>query len=265
MINVSLKSFRIILALSIVSLVSACDIEGEVRQGNINSSIAANSGAAGGNPPILGGIYFDSLEGLTISSSGTPGQTLVLNAALEPEWITAVPGGALPSAGGDMTGNISLNGNYISGDGDAEGVFVDSLGNIGIGTTMPTHELHVEGNAFKTVGGTAWVTISDRNLKKNIKPISKGLDQINKLSLKEFQYINNDSLGLMERHDVGLVAQDVISVFPEAVLYSGQYLMLDYHPIYMAQLRAVQQLSEQNAKLEDRIAELESKINRILK
>ena len=158
-----------------------------------------------------------------------------------------------------------MNGQYLSGDGDDEGIFVDSLGNVGIGTTMPTQELHVEGNAFKTIGGTAWVTVSDRRLKKNIKPISKGLDHINKLSLKEFEYKNNKILGLMQRHDVGLIAQQVVDVFPEAVLYSGQYMMLDYHPIYMAQLRAVQELSEQNAELEKRIAILESKLDKILK
>lgn len=251
--------------LTVVLIGTGCDIEGEVREGNINSSISANSGAAGGNTPVLGGVYYDSLEGLTISGTGNAGQTLILNPNLEPEWVTATPGGALPTAGGDMTGNISMNGQYLSGDGDDEGVFVDSLGNVGIGTTMPTQELHVEGNAFKTVGGTVWATVSDRRLKKNIKPISKGLDQINKLSLKEFEYKNNKILGLMQRHDVGLIAQQVVEIFPEAVLYSGQYMMLDYHPIFMAQLRAVQELSEQNSELEKRIAILESKLDKLLK
>jgi hypothetical protein len=257
------KTYFVVLAVGLLG--SGCDIEGEVREGNINSSISANSGAAGGNTPVLGGVYYDSLEGLTISETGTAGQVLVLNATLEPEWVTATPGGALPTTGGDMTGNISMNGQYLSGDGDDEGIFVDSFGSVGIGTTMPTHELHVEGNAFKTVGGTAWVTVSDRRLKKNIKPISKGLDHINKLSLKEFEYKNNKTLGLLQRHDVGLIAQQVVDIFPEAVLYSGQYMMLDYHPIYMAQLRAVQELSERNSELEKRIAILESKLDKILK
>ena len=35
-------------------------------------------------------------------------------------------------------GNIALNDNYVSGDGDDEGVFVDSDGNVGISTTDPT-------------------------------------------------------------------------------------------------------------------------------
>ena len=50
---------------------------------------------------------------------------------------------ALPKAGGTMTGNIALNGNYLSGDGGDEGVFVDSSGNVGIGTDSPSVRLSV--------------------------------------------------------------------------------------------------------------------------
>ena len=45
-----------------------------------------------------------------------------------------------------MTGNIALNGNYLSGDGDDEGVFVDSSGNVGIGATAPSARLSVAGD-----------------------------------------------------------------------------------------------------------------------
>ena len=50
---------------------------------------------------------------------------------------------ALPKAGGTMTGNIALNGNYLSGDGGDEGVFVDSSGNVGIGTASPDETVHI--------------------------------------------------------------------------------------------------------------------------
>jgi len=63
---------------------------------------------------------------------------------------------ALPKAGGTMTGNIALNGNYLSGDGGDEGVFVAANGNVGIGTDAPTSKLDV-------VGGTAYNDIGIRS------------------------------------------------------------------------------------------------------
>jgi len=53
---------------------------------------------------------------------------------------------ALPKAGGTMTGNIALNGNYLSGDGGNDGVFVNSDGNVGIGDATPGYLLDVAGD-----------------------------------------------------------------------------------------------------------------------
>jgi hypothetical protein len=44
-----------------------------------------------------------------------------------------------------MTGNIALNGNYLSGDGRNKGVFVAANGNVGIGTASPDRILHISG------------------------------------------------------------------------------------------------------------------------
>jgi hypothetical protein len=52
-----------------------------------------------------------------------------------------------------MTGNIQLNGHYLSGDGDNEGVYVDSSGKVGIGTATPMALLHLVG-ADNTIDGT---------------------------------------------------------------------------------------------------------------
>ncbi len=41
------------------------------------------------------------------------------------------------SGGLTVTENISMDGNFLSGDGDNEGIFVDSLGNVGVGVDTP--------------------------------------------------------------------------------------------------------------------------------
>jgi hypothetical protein len=43
------------------------------------------------------------------------------------------------------TQNLQLNGNYLSGDGDAEGIFVNSFGKVGMGTNDPKNRVDIEG------------------------------------------------------------------------------------------------------------------------
>lgn len=45
--------------------------------------------------------------------------------------------------------NIQLNNNYLSNDGDNEGIRIDNIGKVGIGTSSPSNTLHIEnGNTF---------------------------------------------------------------------------------------------------------------------
>jgi len=79
-------------------------------------------------------------------TGGEPGEGKVLTSDADglATWQT------LP-AGGDNLGdhtateNIVLDGHYLSGDGGDEGVYVDSEGNVGIGTTSPGSQFHVRG------------------------------------------------------------------------------------------------------------------------
>jgi len=56
------------------------------------------------------------------------------------------------------TENLKLNGNYLSGDGGDEGVFVDNTGNVGVGTSSPNVLLEVNGKEQNT---NVRVSISD--------------------------------------------------------------------------------------------------------
>lgn len=245
--------------------VLGCDTQGEIIQGRTVSSIAPNSGAAGGNSPVIGGVYYDSAHGLSVSDSGPIGSVLILNNQLQPEWSDATDDGALPITGGTMLGNIALNNNYISHDGGTNGIFINDSGQVGLGTGSPTHKLHVIGDALKTVGGGSWQVASDARLKKDYGAYLKGLKEIKKLKIKKFSYLGQPDLGLQKSSELeqGVFAQDVLSIFPEAVAEHRGYYFVNYHPIQMASLRAIQELSQENQNLKNRLELLEQLVKEL--
>lgn len=74
--------------------------------------------------------------------SNTPTFSGTVNAA------AAILSSSLTMSG--SAANIILNTNYLSGDGDDEGIFVDDSGNVGLGTSTPTQSLTVQGNIHVT-------------------------------------------------------------------------------------------------------------------
>jgi len=66
--------------------------------------------------------------------------------------------------------------------------------------------------------GAAAIGLSDRRLKTNIKRIGT-----HKLGVGIYEY------DIMGKHDVGVMAQEVINVLPEAIhIHSSGYMMVDY-------------------------------------
>ncbi|MCZ2356601.1 MAG: hypothetical protein LC115_07935 [Bacteroidia bacterium] len=72
-------------------------------------------------------------------------------------WINISSGSGDNLGDHTATQNIALNNNYLSGDGDNEGVFVNGTGNVGIGTTAPSQtfsvaekfQVNINGNIVK--------------------------------------------------------------------------------------------------------------------
>ena len=80
--------FYTVVSFTLLVFVLGCDIEGEVKEGKYRSNIGPKSGAAGGLEPVLGGVYFDNKDGLSISEGGEACTFLRLNADDEPEWVS---------------------------------------------------------------------------------------------------------------------------------------------------------------------------------
>jgi hypothetical protein len=124
-------------------------------------------------------------------------------------------------------------------------------GNLGIGTTAPTQALHVVGNAYKTVGGTAWATSSDLRLKNVMGDYNKGLDEIALLQTVRYQYKKDNPRQLDSNEEqVGFIAQEVQKIFPEAVTEGPDgYLDFNMHAINVALVNAIKELKTENDRL----------------
>jgi hypothetical protein len=161
---------------------------------------------------------------------------------------------------------------------------------VGIGDTSPNHKLDVDGNigltassyvnfgdttgtsgyGFRDNAGTpqvkssggAWANIattSDARLKQNIKPVTSALEAITKLQGVTFEWKDpNTGVG----RKIGLIAQDVEKVYPEAITFYGneKYRILDYAGLTGALVEAIKELKATNDNHAAEIQELKKEI-----
>jgi hypothetical protein len=109
--------------------------------------------------------------------------------------------------------NLALNGNWLSNDGDDEGVYVGTNGSVGIGTSTLSHTLTVNGDAAKT-GGGEWSVFSDQRLKKDIRNFSDGLNIIEQIRPVSFKYNSRFANADDGKEYVGVIAQEVEAYAP---------------------------------------------------
>ncbi|MDX1408856.1 MAG: tail fiber domain-containing protein, partial [Saprospiraceae bacterium] len=112
-------------------------------------------------------------------------------------------------------------------------------------------------------GGTIYNTTSDRRLKQNITPYTKGLDLIQQIYPRQFEMIS--APGQVE---IGFIAQELYEIMPQIV--SGtpgnpidDPMMVDYSkvtPVLVSAVKEQQSLIEEQSKL---IADLLSRIEKL--
>lgn len=108
------------------------------------------------------------------------------------------------------------NGFRVYTNGNNERLRVDSAGNVGIGTSSPSYTLHVNGSV---AGTSAYVNLSDKRYKKNIAPITDALSKVEQLNGVMFDWDTekDKTINLDTKRHIGVLAQDVEQVVPEAV------------------------------------------------
>ena len=92
-----------------------------------------------------------------------------------------------------------------------------NTGNIGIGTSTPTHSLDVVGEIHAT-GNIVSFTSSDRKLKNNLRPIEEPLEKLKKINGYTFEWVKNKDAHSFEGKDIGVIAQEIEEVLPEVTI-----------------------------------------------
>ena len=120
--------------------------------------------------------------------------------------------------------NTYISGNNVSlryGTSRTTGLYLNSSGNVGIGTTSPAHTLHVVGGIYAT---TYVAALSDER-KKDVKgDITLTVDQVAKAPAVKFGWKDKKNPGVF----VGSLAQYWQEAMPEVVQDHDGTLSLDY-------------------------------------
>ncbi len=121
-----------------------------------------------------------------------------------------------------------------------------STGLVGIGTETPDNALSVNGGADK-VGGGSWGTFSDGRLKNLNGSFNSGLRQVLKIQPIRYRYKPDNAMGIRDRDEhIGVVAQDVQKVIPEAVTENSRgYLLVNNDPIIWSMVNAIKEQQQE--------------------
>ena len=136
------------------------------------------------------------------------------------------------------------------------------VGSLGVGTAASG----TSGEIRATENITAYYT-SDERLKENIITINNALEKVNKISGVNFDWTDEEIKArggidgyFVRKQDVGVIAQDIEKVLPEAVATrENGYKAVRYELLVPLLIEAIKELSEQNQQLLKRIEVLESK------
>jgi hypothetical protein len=143
---------------------------------------------------------------------------------------------------------------------------IDNQGRVGLGLTNPSYQLHLSLDSAAKPGTSTWTIFSDLRLKTILGPYTKGLPELMRLRPVRYRYLNpKDAVlfapSVLEKENVGFIAQEVAMIFPEAVdTAANGYLSLNIHAILIAYLNAIQQLKAENDSLRTTITEMQKAI-----
>jgi hypothetical protein len=142
-------------------------------------------------------------------------------------------------------------GSSTSSPTSVPGILYITGGNIGIGIANPTYTLHVVGAIYATGDITA---LSDQRYKQNITLLNNSLNNISHIS--GYSYTRTDYKP--GEKQIGLLAQEVKEIYPEAVSYDTQndIYSINYGCLIAPMIESIKELKEQLNELKEQMKEL---------
>lgn len=197
---------------------------------------------------------------------------------------TSTPTEKLHVAGSIISNNLLLQGdntngyvrttnsssNLYLGANNAHVLTILANGNVGIGTTTPAYQLQLSTNSAAKPTSTAWTVPSDKRIKKNIRPYTKGLNSL--ITINPVLYDYNGKINFEQTvNNVGLIAQDIKDEFPECIntfkaklnttdKEDTELLNFDSHALTFVLINSIKELKQIIDSQNLRISELESKL-----
>jgi len=140
-----------------------------------------------------------------------------------------------------------------------DGVHSETTDSPGAGGTMHMR-LSTDGQLQTTTGTIS--SLSDARLKDQVQDYTQALDQINALRPVRYHYRDAGKAAFQpEGLHLGFVAQEMQQVFPEWVSEGEDgYLMLSMRGFEAVAVRAMQELSAENAGLKDDVSALQAQL-----
>ena len=220
----------------------AGDNEIDTSTGNLTIDSAGGTTTLDDNVSITGTA---TVTGLLDANGGASIDNIQIGVTGNNEIDTSTGNLTIDSAGGTTTldDNVSVTGTLsvsstLSVNGNS------TLGNDSGDITTVNGQLRVTGDI------TAFYT-SDQRLKDNITLIEDPLAKV--LSISGNTYTWNEQSG-KEGNDVGVVAQEILEVLPEAVTTRDNgYLAVEYHKIVPLLVEAIKELSAKVESLEQKL------------
>jgi hypothetical protein len=233
---------------------SSVDISagGLVGLGGVTSDIAPYTATA---QVISSAEFGNFLRLYNSNSSFEMGGVWMPNTARTSGWLfgTANAGAGTLTFGTGADEDTALTDAKDTGDG----ISITTSGNVGLNCNAPTSDFVISATtncsgsqSSINAGSTQFTASSSRTIKENLEPVAVPdlLDRIAKVDVYQYDFKTGP------KNRLGMMAEDFHTIFGR-----GSDKLIDGNEVQMALWLAVQQLTEQNKQLQERLNALEHK------